>query len=390
MRKLITKIYQLSLLLLVFWGGHAWFTWSWDFYENKQKFVLYFLFSTIALFYALFMRVKIRLSAKLIICIFCYIMASFVNAATFNSFLFILFSIIPLIILLCDNKHCPEHLEFITKALAVILVPGIFLYGIVVSGHFLPGIPVQYGDLSENFSYLFLNHIFLLTNVYWEGETSRFYSVFLEPGYLGSLLAFILYANRYDFKKKYNLIVLLALVATFSLAGYITSLIGYLLQRKHIFRTLMKSAIPVAMISGALILFAVNYNNGDNYINVLLVDRLMPSDDGGIKGNTRKSDKLDLQLESTIRRGEIWFGSHNLADDDVSNAGYKRYLITNGLVPTLLWLIFYLLVGSYCHDKRYGFGFVFIIALTFLQAAYPNAYSWLIPVFLGVKSYRSL
>lgn len=388
MKALVIKIYQISLLLLVFWGGHAWFTWSWDFFDNKQKFVLYFLFSLIAVFYAVIIRVRIRFDVRLLLCISSYILAGFVNASTLNSFFFLLFSLIPLIVLISDNKHCILHLEFITKSMVFILVPGIILYVFIILGYQLPGIPMQYGDLTENFSYLFLNHIFLLTNVYWD-EAARFSSVFLEPGYIGSLLAFLLYANRYNFKKKYNVVLLVALLVTFSLAGYIISLVGYFLTKKHLIRVAIKYSIPMLLLIVGIVVFAVNYNKGDNIVNVMLVDRLMPSDDGkGIKGNTRASEQMDAQLENTIQRGELLFGSRNLRDDEVENAGYKRYLVTNGLVPALLWLSFYALICSYCKDKRYGIVFVFLIFLTFLQAAYPGSYSWIIPVILGIKSYN--
>ncbi len=40
-------------------------------------------------------------------------------------------------------------------------------------------------------------------------NTFRFYSMFDEPGVLGTLSAFVLFANKYDFKRKSNLIILI-------------------------------------------------------------------------------------------------------------------------------------------------------------------------------------
>src|SRR5690606_28258663 len=58
----------------------------------------------------------------------------------------------------------------------------------------------------------------------------RFYSIFDEPGTLGTLSAFVLYGNRYMFRRKENLIILIGGILTFSLAFYILLIAGLFIQ----------------------------------------------------------------------------------------------------------------------------------------------------------------
>ena len=58
----------------------------------------------------------------------------------------------------------------------------------------------------------------------------RFYSIFDEPGYLGTITAFYLIYQDFDFKKTKNIILFLGGIFTFSLAFYILSMSYILLK----------------------------------------------------------------------------------------------------------------------------------------------------------------
>ena len=75
---------------------------------------------------------------------------------------------------------------------------------------FISELPV-YGEIDitemKGNSYILDNHIFFLT--YKGFDFFRFYSVFDEPGVLGTLSSFILFGNRYNFKQWQNVVILI-------------------------------------------------------------------------------------------------------------------------------------------------------------------------------------
>ena len=82
-----------------------------------------------------------------------------------------------------------------------------------------------------------------------EGSNSfRFYSMFDEPGVVGTLGTFLLFANRYDFRKWYNIVMILSCLLTFSLAGYILTFIG-LIYFMVTHRKSFKMAFPLIAIT---------------------------------------------------------------------------------------------------------------------------------------------
>ena len=108
-------------------------------------------------------------------------------------------------------------------------------------------------DLSEmkGAPYIYNNYMLFVmdaTRSYY-----RFYSVFDEPGVLGTLSAFILYGNKYDFKKKENIVILIGCLFTYSMAFYMITLLGWLYQSARSFKRLIISIVVIILIVGALV-----------------------------------------------------------------------------------------------------------------------------------------
>lgn len=373
--------FKVLLCFLVFWGAHAWFTWNLDFLPFGAQTFLRIGIAVIALIYASKNGIVIRLNYRLIFAAVCYLFASNFPFRSIGEVFAQLILFVPIIVLICDKKNAEENLRFLAIGLSVIFIPGFVLYFMRLTGQLnIIGYPIQYGDSNINQTYTFMNYGFMLVRL-WNVEDIRFTSIFLEPGYLGSLVSFMLYASDYNFKKWYNVILLVCLILSFSLAGYVVSFIGYTLfslsARKKMKRILGLGIMVLFMLWGAQY-----YNNGDNMMNELILGRLQYDEEKGLSGNDRSSQESDYIFAKVISSGGILFGDPSIKN--MTGAGYKVFIVNRGLIPALLFFLFYYCVAF---EKKCSYSkfFVIIIVLTFLQAAYPASYSWIVPFILGIN-----
>lgn len=399
MGKIINITYKIVIFLMLLWGATAWFTWEWS-----KEFVGP-VFTIIAVIYANRNKINLRITHLNFVIIFLFLFVVFYNMkigakSIFNTFC----SFFPIYVLFCDKNKAYETLIFCAKWLAIILIPGILLHlYILINGPFLTFI-IQHPNGYT--SYVFFNYIFLLKGAaFYEADGLRFQSIFTEPGYCGTLLAFMIYALRYEMKKWYVAVIAIGLLLTMSLAGYVTLLVGYvsyLYSRGTRIRIFAIASIFLTVIYYA----SINYNNGNNMINALIIERLQPDKDKGISGNNRVSDLTEFYFDNIISNGKIFTGlgpdevRRINGDDDtnenfhekIQGAGYKIFLIYNGLFCAIMIFLAYYLIGpKQCNKsgRKYAKGFLIIVCITFIQAAYPTSYSWLIPYILGVITFKN-
>lgn len=397
MNKLIDFLFKLSIFVQICMGAHAWFVW--DIENGTASQVTLIICAVIAFLYKQSWNITLKnnnvTSSVLVLFALAYI-CTFKLSIPF--FIGLALRIYPLWVLL-SCRDINNILNWITKGFVYILVPGMLLHLLLIFTPGFPGIPIQYHDSLSGY---FLNYGVLLKPLYAYSESLqyRFYSVFLEPGYLGTLVAFLLYANQYNFKTKSGKILLIAELLSMSLAGYVTAFAGYIIYK-------YSQHMPIKNYVLALILLTIAYygagfiNNGDNVINHLIVERLQSDEEKGFVGNNRTGEAADYYYEQVISSEKILFG---LGADGVARingndgtvdkatkihgAGYKIFIITHGIVATLAFFIFYIVAAVKLgrRNKRYSYGFVLLIALTFIQAAYPDSNAWILPFILGIMS----
>lgn len=375
-------LFKIELLFLLFWGAHAWFTWELDFLSFGAKTFLRISLALVSLYYSFNNGIVLRLNSRLLFGVICYLIAINTPFKSIGEVLAQLILFVPIIVLICDKKNADENLTFLAKGLSLILIPGFILYVMRLIGQLnIIGYPIQYGDGDISQTYIFMNYGFMLVRL-WEVEDFRFTSVFLEPGYIGSLISFMLYAGSYNFKKWYNIVLLVCLILSFSLAGYLVSFIGYILfllsARKNI-----KRILGFGILIYFVLLGTQYYNNGNNMMNELILSRLQYDKETGLTGNNRSSQASDDIFTRVVSSGNILFGDPSIKD--MTGAGYKVFIVNKGMIPALLFFAFYHCIAF--NRKKYGYSicFVILIVLTFLQAAYPASYSWVIPFLLGIN-----
>lgn len=393
---IINILFRISIVYLIFIGAHAWFTMDQPFEVSLGISIVIFI---ISLLYKKKNNIHLTLRTSDVFAVTAFFIASlFASQITrLESFVTFVVRYFPILLLLCDTRSAKDTLTFVSKFLAILFIPSAILHLIFAATSFPPSIPFT---VEGNSMYLFCNYGILIKSISIENEGIRFCSVFLEPGFLGTLCALLLYANRFQFKGKWWMYpILIALLLSLSLAGYITTLLGYIFCRYY--QGLSIKKYVGYFIVGTLAFFiSDNYNGGNNILNEYIFSRLKEDKEKGIAGNNRNSELTDYYFEKTIENGDALLGlgrekitkiNGGGADDgDYSNqirgAGYKMFILYNGLLAAFFYLLCYYSLSRIRNTfkRKYSIGFFLLIFITFMQASYPDSYSWLVPFVLGI------
>lgn len=281
-----------------------------------------------------------------------------------------------LVLILSDNNVKKYFLSVVTNVTAAIIV--ISLIGWIP--HLLGvKMPHYYSDTSAFYKhevyYLFLDGVDV--DIF-----PRFRGWFLEPGHLATTCIFLLYANKYDLKRKQNVIFLVGTLLSLSLAGYGLLLGGWLLYFILQSRKGILNAALFALIIGGATVFVKNYNGGNNGVNNLILDRLAV-EDGNIVGNNRFSSYFEYRYERYLKTDEKYVGIRKevYTQDESQNwtigsAGWKRYILNQGYIGTGLVIFFYLMFFLKYKSSQ-GFGFFILTLVANAIRDYPLSEYWL-------------
>lgn len=284
-------------------------------------------------------------------------------------------------LLLLPRDYQADLLQFVTKWFAILLIPSLLIYWAAL----LIPLP-SFGKFIHPTYVPFTNYLFYIKTTWDSGFIVRFNAFFLEPGHLAMPCVFLMMANRFDFKKNPWLIVLLiSVIFSFSLAGYVLTFIGFSLLKVN---TIGKGIAVLVFVIG-FILIVQNLSGGDNSVNQLIVERLQYDESKGIKGNNRYFNNTDFEYDKALKSGDYWIGvSHKANMKLIGGAGIKIYILKFGLIGVILVTLLYLSMIPPHPNIHYTLSFLFIVALCFVQNAYPGWYSWLLPYVLGLNLAR--
>ncbi|MDE5793436.1 MAG: hypothetical protein K2I08_01810 [Muribaculaceae bacterium] len=274
-------------------------------------------------------------------------------------------------------EYLTDLLKFTTKWYAILLIPGFIIYLLTLI------IPLPSMGMFDHEGYPpFKNYIFFIKNTLDEFRFARFNAFFLEPGHLAIVSCFLMMANRFNFKKCPWLFILgVSIVFSLSLAGYILTLVGFLMIKVN--------SIPKALITlgavGAIVGGSIAWNGGDNTLNEMIISRMEYDKTDGIKGNNRFFNNTDYAFKRSMGTKFFWTGVKEHSNMTlISGAGYKIYILYFGMIGTILVIIFYLSLIPPHPAYRFTISFFILIALCFMQRAYPFWYSWLFPYVVGM------
>lgn len=295
-----------------------------------------------------------------IICVYQFLFCTERNATTIMLYIFTFLTGMTVIRL--NDEYKIKLLEYISVSLGLILlfsIPGWIMY--------LLHIPMPH---HTEYDGVFYTHTFYPTftlNGYpYQNPISRFTSVFQEPGHLATTCVFLLFLNRFNLRKWYNVLFLVSDLMSLSLAGYGLLLLAlgfYIL----IFSKYKKTAIVILVMLMALVTFlSLKINSGDNVIYEKIVSRLEYSEDKGIAGNNRYSSNFESKYKKFVKSSDVYFGVGNLPRNKKwwhNSAGWKRAVVTNGVIGLILVCLFYYMnVRKYRHPACVAFFILWLVS----------------------------
>ena len=393
--KFIDVTFRILILIYVLWGSHAWFTWELDSLDKMGQLSVNVLFFIIAYIYKVKNNIDLLTDTKTIFAVVLFTVPFFLHA-TLGPLLPINYvcKYFPIYVLLSDRARSEYYSNLIIRFLAIVIVPGVIIHTIIEYINFFPGYPIAYGN---NSAYVFLNYVFSLKSISWyELDSHRFFSIFAEPGYAGCLFAFVLYASKYNFSKWETYVLIVGLALTFSLGGYVCAFVGYIFVLMSRGNTIRKMAF-FALLLMPIYYVSIDYNHGDNFVNTLIIQRLQPDEEKGFTGNNRVSRVTDEYFDRLVKDGTIisgigidgldkingkgWQNDFEHQYELVRGSGYKMYLITHGVLFTLLYFLFYYVLACERFPKKndkYIQGLFVFFVLLFLPTSYPTSLTWLV------------
>ena len=279
------------------------------------------------------------------------------------------------------NKLLSEVLILTSKWIAIILVPGIILHLINFIYPLRPIGPEIISNLYGHFN----NYILYIKSTEQLGYIFRFSSIFFEPGHLGMILSYYLFALKYNYKDIIVWILTIALLLSLSLAGYVLFICGIILYSisinlKTTIKYIIIGSINIIIFSYLLTLFIDKPYI--TYIKSATIERLEFDEKQGIKGNNRNNESVDLAFKRFITSPNALWGMGIERFTKEANkkgwvaAGYKAFILNYGLISLLLIGYVYYKIGR---KKKITFCFFLLIFISFLQRGYPFWAAWLVP-----------
>ena len=257
-----------------------------------------------------------------------------------------------------------EMIVFIAKCLGILLsfsLLGFFLY---LSGFPLPSANVEFGEFYSYTNY----YLFMLDDRALFQIIPRFHAVFIEPSHIGTACAFLLFAQRGQWRKWYNIVLLASLFLTFSLASYIYLVVIVFLNLWIRGKQMVRKLLVTLVIIGAAVIVTFTYNNGDNLVHNLILLR-MEIEDGEMAGDNRISSNFEGDYENFLSSGDIVLG-REMDNSEFGNAGYRVFFYEHGIVGIVLVWLFYIVSLMYTPNKRAFVGVLFVALLFFGVSAF--------------------
>lgn len=372
--------FYLGMAIVYFGSLHPWFLWPMKelYVVPASGFLLLSYLTSNSMEKTIFDRKQFIMPLLAYIILSYYIIM--VGNQNVNAYIINLFSIFVFFLLFIVNNHELQKLAtFLCKAMALLLIPSIGFFVLYIIGLPLPSVNAVYGDNLYSFSNYFF---FMIDDRSLTILIPRFQSVFLEPGHLGSATTLLLMTQMGNWKRWWNVILIIASVISFSLAAYailiVLIFLGLWTQRKNIFSKIILSTVLLFTVG----IIATYYNGGDNLVNNLILARMeIDERSGEMVGNNRVDENFEREFDKFITTSDAFLGRDmSKIPHGTGNSGYRVFIYQNGLIGLLLVVLLYIFSFKGYHDFRYLVSAIIISLLIFWIRGYPLWYSNFIPI----------
>ena len=356
----------------------------------RRYIYIYFLFSLIMLAIIIANNIRLELSKKNVISAIVFIVAYYLYKSP-SLFETIGFSISAFIIISLNDQDKVNCWHFIFKWFAILMIPSLLIYAIYHTIGFPSLGIIKFSDSEYISSDYLIRKNFFFYNTPFEkaGWWIRFNGPFNEPGHLGMMTAFMLFADGFILKKKSTIIIILSLVLSLSLAGYVLGIIGYAFARFEQKKVSLKWLLPIISLVGMIYIIGSFYNGGDNIINEYVISRFEYDEDRVIAGNNRASARHYFYFEMMQYDREMLLKGIGKEEVDALHesgrfgTGFVAWIVEFGLLGVIQALLFYIVYLFFSKNRiDIAISFLFIV-LMFVQRSYPYWFAWVICYIYG-------
>lgn len=280
----------------------------------------------------------------------------------------VIFVLTVLLIFRSNARTGAVAFDLISYSFAAVLLVSLVFWVLWQLGVPLLSAPISYGAWKgEDVGTQLDNFYFFVT----ESATllNRFYSVFDEPGVVGTLAALILCGLRFDFSRKRSWVLLAGGLFSWSLAFVVLSLVGVMLFRPGRQLKLVLAAILVLMIVAVVFLIG-DMLPSDDSAGLVLLYRIANFSEYGV--SSRTDDKLNEFFFEYINSLRVFFGQgtgfFQQRPDLLSGQGAIFYVVIYGLVGMGILLMTYIaVIQRHVTARFHGYLLLVVFLMSFLQ-----------------------
>ena len=296
-------------------------------------------------------------------------------------------------VLLLSNDDKERLLDFITNIIVFISIFSLVGWIMHLVGYNVP--VFQHVDLNDelhdlNNHYVYYDNVDQAVSVF-----PRYRGIFIEPGQLATPYVYLFFARGGKVRDWKNIVLLISILLSFSLAGYVTLVLGLFLNsfignKNHKFIKIFS----FSLIVGTIAFFIIKAENSDNPLYTLIIERLKYDEESGIAGNNRSDDVFDYYFAQYLKSKDIVFGIGDeieIGDSSWTNhaSGIKKFFLNFGLVGVIFMILLTLglLKASFCSRTL-----VFFIVLwtAYIVRDLLQSQFWLIIAILGFYNLKSI
>ncbi len=331
-KKYVPIFYVMSALIILLapYAGDS--TLGTDGMRKILKFLLYFfaIFNLVIVLISFFTKKKITLSQ--IMFLLSFAVYFIINSFHIYDYSMQIQKILTLLLCigfgLADDESQLEAFTLFRKIWIIISTISVICYLSYMFKLPIPYTEVSYYNHSAVQSYISYGLVY----IYKVGASLRLCGICNEPGYFGTVTAFVLCADRLNLKKLSNIIMLIAGLCSFSLA-YVLIIFIYLIIKS--FKNIKILSFLLVLI-GIYIFILPNIQFENKNIN-LLIDRLSFIYDGSIKTARGNSVLEDAFKEAVDKHPIFGFGEYYTSTLELNgSANYKINVVNWGIGGCLL------------------------------------------------------
>lgn len=387
-QKISQAFFLITILLVMYNSMQLYITW---FLPQTILIIISFLSLIFYLQYNKLYVTKKRLFSAILIFFALLYEGVKIYPVSFISWIQLFSRIILVSVLIFSQFHfLSRALNFIIRVTAILILVSLIFWVMYLIGIPLP----HYSVVTNNYYDHSVYYFFLLNN---GSVIPRFAGLFLEPGHVGSTACLLFFLNGVTLKKWENVVFLIAIFLSLSLAAYglLVGCIGLHLLIKS--KKACLKLIPYLVVLVLISIFFSNYNDGDNPVNEKILMRLV-FEDGEMAGNNRTSQAFDYAYDRYLKSDRVFTGMGRDVMVSGSRVGvlhgtasWQRYFFLRGYVGCTLLLAF-LFYYLYSYPTKRGFAFLIIYLVCNMIRDYPLDELWLylmvisLPVYTKIRS----